>query len=69
MVEWKSSSVLGVVATSESGTHREQLIVPFVSFVTEEQPTSIAIGGSEPVPGRELHDEVQRLFTAHCFDR
>jgi hypothetical protein len=55
MVEWKSSSVLGVVATSESGTHRDQLIVPFVSFVGEKQPTSIAIGWSEPVPGREMH--------------
>jgi len=51
MVEWKSSSVLGVVATLESGTHREHLIVPFVSFVGEKQPTSIAIGWSEQARG------------------
>jgi len=31
-------------------------------FVTEKQPTSIALGWSEPVPGRELHSaEVQRF--------
>jgi len=67
MVEWKSSSVLGVVATSESGTHREQLIVPFVSFVAEKQPTSIAIGWSAPVCGRKLHPPKSRAFHGALF--
>ena len=37
------------------------------AFVIEKQPTSIAIGWSEPVPGPGVASaEVQRLFTAHC---
>ena len=38
-------------------------------FVTEKQPTSIAIGRGEPVPGGScIRAEVQRLFAALCYD-
>jgi hypothetical protein len=38
-----------------------------VLFVTEKQPTSIAIGWNEPVSGRELHRWSSAPFTAQYF--
>jgi len=34
-------------------------------FLGENQPTSIAIGWSEPVSGRELHPPKSSAFTGH----
>ena len=67
MVEWKSSSVLGVIATSESGTHGEKLIVGFVSFVAEEPTDFDCLRWREPVSGRDMHPPKSSAFTAHCF--
>jgi hypothetical protein len=38
-------------------------------LVTEKQPTSIAIGWSEPVPGRELHPRKSGAFHGALFQQ